>query len=776
MEQWARSWIPCLLHVYWLFHALHLALGAFALRSWWCESTLQLKLATSTGALAASSPVSAAAYRLLPWLCLALLFWIPGIYLEWPSDPWEHLRRINEWQILDQVTAHSSWQKSSYFLPYSLTGHTTGFDQLSWLNIYYTAVCLLLSWQYFRLARAVGLGERASFIFVLLNALTFGNNIFSFYRYYGLSSSILAQLGAVALIRFVLESARGSPLQSDRRNLIHRIILLLAPCSLLLILTAFNHIQCLGIAGLGILAVIVWRLIEWKRSMFFWLLGAAVVLSIATVLWFPRHPALDEVYRLQGWLNIWYGFNLLAWPSPASERMMHILGLFGLLNLVAGSILLLRRNHVIGWLTLSPFIALSLPFVAIPYANEIADSILVYHRMFLAIPSGLAVVLLARETLTKRRLTSFRRTVLGGLLLPGILLFLLLPSPGIPFSNRAWHFLGRFPSDLSLHPQIQDAATLGQSGLNSRLGQKLTTNEPMDFIFGSIGNPRLATPDNRRILEATAQQPSERINRYFKKISPIPIARATYLPAVLAVTTPVSMSAALSQHWLPQEVALSHVGTPEVMQQLLGTSPTMKPAVTFLPSGGMIVVERHRPHAILHMDDGLRLDYYTAEHMPDIADSRRGWLPFRREQPAYLLGSSASGERHYFSGQGRFKFKLILHPMVSGADVLLSIETLPTLDAIYLIHHRSGGRFYYYVGRNEIGPWSPPAGTTGSPLEIDFSWSDGRQTLIINGTPALQSNLPAASELVTQILIGGEPGKPDRSLHGDILIQQLKLK
>ena len=40
--------VPCLLHVYWFLHALHLVLGALALRAWWKGFALKLQLSTSS--------------------------------------------------------------------------------------------------------------------------------------------------------------------------------------------------------------------------------------------------------------------------------------------------------------------------------------------------------------------------------------------------------------------------------------------------------------------------------------------------------------------------------------------------------------------------------------------------------------------------------------------------------------------------------------------------------------------------------------------------------
>jgi hypothetical protein len=393
---------------------------------------------------------------------LGLIFGIPGIYLEWPSDPWEHLRRINEWHVADSVTAHSVWMKSSYFLPYSLTGRATGLAQLSWLNLYYTAACMLLSWQYYRLARAAGLGERAAFIFVLLNALTFGNNVFSFYRYYGLSSSIFAQIAAVALTRVVIEAARGTGQPVDgRRPSLFFPVPLVATVTCLIGLIAFNHVQALGVAGFGILATAVWRLIEWRRRMIGWLALAAVLASVAVILWLPRHPAVATIYRPQGWLTAAYAFNLFAPGSPAFERSFHILGLFGVLNLVLGLWLVLRQNHLTGWLTMMPVLVFALPCFALPFSVALAkyagspDNILVFHRLLLSIPMGLSVAAAFALFRTSRSPLAANPPVGGSFaLLPAALLGLLVLSPGPGGYNRFWQSVQIVPDDLQLKPVV----------------------------------------------------------------------------------------------------------------------------------------------------------------------------------------------------------------------------------------------------------------------------------------------------------------------------------
>lgn len=565
---------PSLLHVFWFLHAIHFVLGALALWSRGLGRGGEQGARSKEGPLARRSHGEGrlTAYRLpliafsaLPWFCLAALFFLPGLYLEWPSDPWEHLRRINEWHAHALVTEHSAWKKSSYFLPYSLTGFTTGLTQLSWLNVYYTAVCLLLCWQYYRLARAVGLGERAAMVFVILQALLMGNNVFSFYRYYGLSSSILAQLGAVALTRIVLEALSASSRSKERdapsghsppspgsvRSLASSAsvpltayrLSLIASVPALLALTAANHPQGLGIAGLGIMAIVVWRLIAWKRSMLAWLALAAVVLSAATVHWFPRHPALDEVFRPQGWLNAAYGFNLFSPASVTFERSFHILGAFGLLSLAAGLWLIVRRNHIAGWLTLMPVLALALPCFALPFAHVLAsqtspDNIVTFHRFLFAVPLGLALVaafsrsgfaytpaahhgvasspsspaaLPRDEPRPGHRMpiatARLLRTLALWSLAPGILI-LLTASPGCSAYNRLWHSLQITPDDLALRHFI--AVLTPENRTLAQAPGTLTISHPMG---AKVQEAFLPSPDWYRFRPIHAPMPVSEIEQ-----------------------------------------------------------------------------------------------------------------------------------------------------------------------------------------------------------------------------------------------------------------------
>ena len=328
-----------LLHVYWLLHALHLILAGMALRS--CLHRRAARSGSFSFFAHGLGPV-------LPWVLLGLLFFIPGSYLEFPSDNWVHYTRLLDFTRHSTLTEIPTWTKSSYFFGYSLFGNIADVpSRLSGLNLWYGACGLLLCWQYYLLARSVNLPTPAAFVFVLLQTLLLGNSAFNFYRYYGLSSALFAQLGALALIRVALETSRCPLTASKVRNA-------LLTGGLLTLLIVFNHVQGVAIAGIGLLGVFLRYLILEKRTR----LLVATILGLATAnLVAYSWIAHSGDSALSGWLTPWRGFDFFSPASAAHVRAMAVLGWLGTLNLVAG-LILLRRNRLEGWLTVTPLLIL----------------------------------------------------------------------------------------------------------------------------------------------------------------------------------------------------------------------------------------------------------------------------------------------------------------------------------------------------------------------------------------------------------------------------------
>jgi hypothetical protein len=501
--------IPALLHVYWVLHAIHLVLAIIALLIWWKN--------IPNGGFSPTIPSEKVRnrrfnpYPLLPWIFLALIFAIPGVYLEWPSDPWEHLRRITEWSIHPLVGEHSAGYKSFYFFAYSFISVPPNLSRLGNVNIYGTCIDLLLAWQYYRLAKTVGLNKKWSFLFVLVNALTFGNVCFSFYKYYTLATTMYAQLGAVALTRITLDFAQKSKNENGNMFNLRRLPWLLAEYIvsfvLLLAFVAYNHLQGIGIAGLGIGSIVVWRLLDWRRSTGWWLAAATLILSIATILWWRRDPTIDAFYRPSGWLNVWYGFNFFAWPSPAADRAMQILGIFGLFNLGTG-LLLLRRNHLGGWLAFGPVIALMLPFIALPFANTLAASdaveIITFHRMLFTIPIGLAFVCWINEknAAKSQSIDPLWEQKLAVSLAIVFIIGLVLTPKSIS-NSRLWNSLSVTPQDLQLKTATS-AAILTEEWLSGRKNHNVVTTRAIATVFNTV-NPHYFS-DSERVPDEPAAE------------------------------------------------------------------------------------------------------------------------------------------------------------------------------------------------------------------------------------------------------------------------------
>ena len=624
--------VPCLLHVYWVLHAIHLVLGAIALRAWWRESGATVTGATDDSENTANraaqpllSTVPQSGHRLplpgdwpgqtpgwqqpataikrppsamdrlwaaMPWLLLALLFYIPGVYLEWPSDPWEHLRRINEWRVLDTVTAHSAWMKSSYLIPYSLLSWVTGLRQIFWLDFYYTGICLLLCWQYYRLARACDLSEQASMMFVLLQALLFGNNIFSFYRYYGISSSIYAQIGAVALIRIAIESTKNGELanysllslktyQSCSNAPFKRVTCstfigltrkgrVLPSLVCLCLIIKYNHAQGFGIAALGLAAIAIQNLFKLKRGIIWETAITLILLSFATIKWYPSNPAVDLVYIKSGWMSAWYGFNILSMGSPASEQMLKIIDFVGIINLFI-SIILVRNNNIIGWLTLTPIFFLCLPCVAIPYANAIirhggTDAIVAMNRMFFAIPAGLAVISMISNKsfhLFTNLRAAFNFKVI--IILAGIIILLSTNSDKL-IIHRFWHAIENTPDDLKMIHLIAEADTIKLNDKLDILQPPISTRD-VSYMVSTVTTWRakqISRKTESAIDESVYNLTDQIKSKGYNLIHSTD--KTLCIMSSMAFYSPTSHAGVLSKHWNSSQGILTSAAEKELKQ------------------------------------------------------------------------------------------------------------------------------------------------------------------------------------------------------------------
>lgn len=566
---------PALLDVFRFLHGLHLVLGGIALAICWRS-------------LASPKSLQALLCSMAPWVCLLLLHWLPGSYLEYPADPWEHWGRINRWKELAVIGTDPGWfyKNSFYFLAYSFIGTVSQAWSSAALDLYQTALCLLLGWQYFRLGRACGLAGPFAAAFTLLQAILAGNNLFGFYRYYALSSAIFAQLGAVAAVRLaILLSEHFRPalrystiaLSPARAG---TVVLLAVSLVASIAFAAVNHVQGAAIAALGLLAVVLWHGAKFGRRVVLSVGVGVLVASAVSFLLLAGHPLIVGLQHSGGRLNAWGGFDLFSLQAPAAQKMMQVIGVAGVFDVLA-AVVLLKRNHVAAWLAVTPFLALQCGFISIPLAHVLAkdgaDGFMAFHRFFFAIPAGLALVTIG-HILAEQEWKLGRPRAAGQsgpakappswvpfAIVLGLCSYLTLAPAGFPYNNRLWHAWVTVPADLRMTALLADfqgapAAPPGSTGprrvvvASAAVSNALQDFKPINSLFSTgerlMHYPKARSPaaDRQRIEAYLHSVPAPGEAPIILKLQPL-----RYL------FTPQSQAACLSEHWNPVEVSLGFV-------------------------------------------------------------------------------------------------------------------------------------------------------------------------------------------------------------------------
>lgn len=564
--------VPALLHVYWSLHAMHLVLAALIAGNRWRGNLSGVPDRRRT---------ALAARRVVPWLLLAITLATPGLYLEWPADPWEHLSRVTEWSALETVGVNYARGKALYFLAYSIVGRLPTNYLLFGAHAYATTVSLLVSWQYFRLGRTLGLSPAASWVFVVVNTLVFGNACFSFYRYYGLATTAFAQLGATALVGIAVKEF-AQPVGGRRFASVRYALRQLPVVTGLLLLITFNHAQGLAIAGVSCASVALWWLSHSRTSMIYFGLSVLLAANIAAVVLLSGSPAV-VLAQSGGWTSPWLGFAVFAPASPAATRAAEILGFAGVIDLAAG-VALVARASVTGWLAVGPTIFISMPLFALPFiefvtaAYPAGDHLSTFNRLCLAIPSGLATTVLIANVLGRRRAAeagAFRHV--GFALLCAVLVVVVLVPPGRPSFNRVWQRLAAAPADLALAPVWSANASAPQRLIPqvvapAGVAYVAEVQDPAQLValHRIFSGPQPHLAQLQSIASALKNSSSEHL---------LLLCRPT------AFVSPQSLAARFSGHWPAQQAQLAAAGTAEGSQAIAAGQPefTAEPLLRVSP-------------------------------------------------------------------------------------------------------------------------------------------------------------------------------------------------
>jgi hypothetical protein len=370
------------------------------------------------------------------WLALASLFFNVGAYLEFPSDPWEHLWRIFQWQHLETIAEASANHKFAYFFGYSLMGWTEPANHLIAADLYFTFWSLLLALQFYRLALKCSLREPWARLAVIGTILLMGNSSFGFYRYYGIASTMLSTIAFLAGLNATIEYIRSKKISW------------VIPVGFSLLLSFCNHPQGILLylaVSMGIIFSLLVDKLGWKQFLF--KIVSTLLISAILFRLLLETPWLEDIRKTLGpiltsgdWLYPWGGFKLFSFDPQINNgpgRFLQITGGLGCLNLIVAAFCL-RKRQLIGWITISPVLLLLYPPFAITFAYLLAkhDTIIVFQRVLLATPQGFCLIILIQNAYRKGKI---RELLESQNCTPLATLAIIILS-----SNPAPHFFGRF--------------------------------------------------------------------------------------------------------------------------------------------------------------------------------------------------------------------------------------------------------------------------------------------------------------------------------------------
>ncbi len=402
------------------------------------------------------------AASLVFWLALALLFLVPGAYLEFPSDPWDHFSRHYVWSLFDSIAAgpHHLTRKFSYFWGWTLIGHVPILDRQWVMGLYSAFWQLLLAYQFLLLFRALGMPPAWARVQVLATVCLFGTNLFGFYRYYALSSTMLAYIAYLRAVIVMADLLAAE--QPARPHALRRWASAVAQLALLGLMMSYNHTQELMLLGISA-AALLFHALSARAATRRWAIAGLVLVTMAGLAFGAFAMARPAPFAPWGWRPQDYAyvtrFAAFRLWDPALPFAQTI-GLHGAAGLLC-AVLLLRRAPRLALLSLAPcFLLLFPPFVFLFLTGYPSEY--VTYRALYAFPTSIALVAGLRALFEGwQRLPARAAPWVVGTLIAVI----ALPA-AFPWRGRLWFQVYRPPEVLALRDAEQTAAWLaGQPGL-----------------------------------------------------------------------------------------------------------------------------------------------------------------------------------------------------------------------------------------------------------------------------------------------------------------------
>lgn len=358
--------------------------------------------------------------ELIFWTALVLfVFFLPGTYLEFPADNWEHFRRILSWQTTTLIDEHELRGKFSYFWAWSWISAFPLAYQRGALDFLNTAQQLFVVVPIYFLANRFFATRVQALTGTLVFIFSWGTSIFGL-RYYGISSSPLAYGAFLHAVVLLLDYVQGRA-----KGLFQTLLRI----SGLLGIMYFNHLQevllfTLMLGGMPLIWVYQRISEKFQRRFLGTLLCVLLLsLSIGPVL---RHHLPELLSNAES--SLLGGFAHLDISNPSS-RYFSTLGIHGLVALGL-SLIFFRRLFPLSFLTLLPTFVLLCPLSFVALASVLPNKA-PFYRLLYAFPTCFALyagLLIAAESFNLKN--SLRQTFAI------ICIALLLLPSGAPWFGR----------------------------------------------------------------------------------------------------------------------------------------------------------------------------------------------------------------------------------------------------------------------------------------------------------------------------------------------------
>jgi len=479
-------------------------------------------------------------FELVFFLFLFLILFIPGAYLEYPSDPWEHMRRIFRWQELGTISNYpvNIRDKFLYFWSFSL---------LSWLPIEYRRIELGLYgslWQLaiciqiFRLAKTLGAKPIFCWLHPIAFIFLFGTNVFNF-RYYALSSTSVSYFIFLELLIFAIIRAQQSKFPSLPYTL--------AGC----LLIYFNHLQELIFVGISYTIVILFvsynRCSKTSKQKFllslFSLTAAGFIAGSLIYSWYPNlySKMLPEQISFLGSFRIW---------DSSFSFYRNTLGVHGILAILL-CLFFIQTNKLGILLSLAPIFSLIFPPTALIYSLALPTGYLSYRLLF-CFPLSTSLLLALEKLFSLFPKTNPKSQLLGAAATSVAVLVLAYPCSNPWWGRMKFHFfqatsvrsLEMIDETASWFDRNRDAAQLRHCNILTDNATKTALSVHLglpESIYGGERTRRARSIDTHKITS------TDEIISYLSRHSPfcgVLVARKEELPMLAP-----SLIGRRSGHW-----------------------------------------------------------------------------------------------------------------------------------------------------------------------------------------------------------------------------------